>query len=314
MSRDYHRSLRFPGRLAKTIHDRLEENETFSDWVFEACSERLRHASESNKAKFRELQVYGSKTGDGHESAVDRRFDQLLHRRGFATDMAGGGGGELDGDLATVAKVVLTEVQYRRLLPHLQEGLTMEQIAHQEGVAKQAVHTSIRTAKARLVDSKKFRDALVDRAAQTSFEDGVPLVKGHVFLDGTISFERMFEMVAGARPMSADVASCGRLHPTLGRAMRPILTKSQYRRIEMVYARGMSIRQIAEAEDRGKTSIHQSVTEARKRLRSSIPVLRALCQTYTEQSGVEIDADAMVLALTSHSKHERRTEKLRADL
>ncbi len=296
-------SLRIPARMLATIEQRLEDGMTVSAYIRESLSERLRHASESNKSRFRELQVYGSKSGDDHDSAVDRRFDTLLHNNGMATDMAGGGGGEMDPDLASLAKKILTENQYRRLMPHLQDGHTMEQIAHDEGVAKQAVHTSIRTAKRRLLESKEFRGALAERAAGLAYEVGKPIVTGEFFSDGTIPFERMFEMVAGARAMSADVASSGRFHPNLGRAMRPILTKTQYKRLEMSLARSMSLRQIAEHEDCSYSSVRRAILLARRRLRSSVPVLKALCQTYTEQTGVEIDVDAMVSALTGEARH-----------
>ena len=57
--------------------------------------------------------------------------------------------------IATVQKIkdMLTEAQYRRLWLHLVDGLSIEQIAHQEGIAHQTVSECLMRAKEIIINN-----------------------------------------------------------------------------------------------------------------------------------------------------------------
>ena len=291
--------VRLPARLKSMIEDKLGPNEGLSEWMCDAASERLRHAGESHKSRFRELQVYGAKAGDGSDfgNPVERRFEQLIARHGQATDGIGGPG-EIDPEVAGLMRSLLTDIQYRRLEAHLTEpGLTMERLAHREGASKQAIHTSIHSAMDRVLDSPEARALIKRKAEEQSFESGGSMGRDAMAV-GTITFDRMLELVCGDRPVVGEISiDARRFHPLLARAIKPLLTRPQYRRLEAHLVAGMTLRMIADEEDCAASSVVQSIRRARMRLGASPEVMRALCQLYMENTGVELDTEALVAAV-----------------
>lgn len=278
------------------IEEKLGENNTMSEWMCDAASERLRHAGESHKSRFRELQVYGARSGDGSDfgNPVERRFEQLIAKNGQATDGIGGPG-EIDPDVAQLMKALLTDIQYSRLEAHLTEpDITMERLAHREGVSKQAVHTSIHAAMNRVLDSQEARALIKRKATEQSFESGGSMGTAV----GTITFDRMLELVCGGSPVVGEISLDARkFHPVLARAIKPLLTRVQYRRLEAHLVAGMPLRMIADEEDCSSTSVVMAVRRAKMRLGASPDVMRALCQLYMEHTGVELDTEALVAAV-----------------
>ncbi len=292
-------SVRMPSRLKAMIEEKIGENDTMSEWICDAVSERLRHAGESHKSRFRELQVYGAKAGDGSDfgNPVERRFEQLIARHGQATDGIGGPG-ELDPALAVVMQKLLTDVQFRRLEAHLTEpGLTMERLAHREGASKQAIHTSIHAAMKRVLDSEEAKEIIKLKAKEQSFESGGTMGRKAIE-EGEITFGRMLELVAGDRPVVGEISlDARRFHPVLARAIKPLITRSQYRRLEACLVAGMPMRMVADEEDCSLTAVSVAVARARRKLAASPDVMRALCQLYQENTGVELDTEALVAAV-----------------
>jgi len=278
------------------IEEKVGEGDTISEWMCDAASERLRHAGESHKSRFRELQVYGAKAGDGSDfgNPVERRFEQLIARHGQATDGIGGPG-EMDPEVAALMRSLLTDIQYRRLEAHLTEpGLTMERLAHREGASKQAIHTSIHSAMDRVLDSPEARELIQRKATEQSFETGGSMGTAV----GSVSFDRMLELVCGGRPVVGEISLDARkFHPLLARAIKPLLTRVQYRRLEAHLVGGMPLRMIADEEDCSATSVVRAVRRAKMRLGASPEVMRALCQLYQEHTGVELDTEALVAAV-----------------
>jgi len=281
------------------IEEKVGEGDTISEWMCDAASERLRHAGESHKSRFRELQVYGAKAGDGSDfgNPVERRFEQLIARHGQATDGIGGPG-EIDPEVANLMRELLTDIQYRRLEAHLTEpGLTMERLAHREGASKQAIHTSIHSAMDRVLDSPEARDLIKRKATEQSFETGGSMGKDAVAV-GSISFDRMLMLVCGGHPVVGEISmDARRFHPLLARAIKPLLTRVQYRRLEAHLVAGMPLRMIADEQACSATSVQQAVRRAKMRLGASPEVMRALCQLYQEHTGVELDTEALVAAV-----------------
>lgn len=297
-----------PIRTREEIARRLDANSNEADFIREAISEKLRRSADSNKHRFRELQVWGDREGDGDGNAVDRRLDMLIGKNGLVTDYSGGGGA-ISKELSDAMAAILTPTQHRRLIEHLSGEKTMEQIAHADGCAKQAVHTSIKAAKLRIKASPEVLRLLCERGAESSDGTGDGSIQRQVILAGSekMTFDRMLELIAGDRPVLGDlVGKTGRLDPRVARAMKPILTRVQFKRFEMYLIDRLTMRQVAKREGCSVASAHRSIQLARRRLRCSVPVCRALCEVYSEATGVDIDADSIVAAMME--RHVRLTK------
>lgn len=294
--RDVQKSIRLPKRLVRLIESRLDDNTTFTDFVVEAISERVRHAEDGNKSRFRELQIFPARESENGESGnpLERRMEQLLGRNGHAT-ASFSGSSELDPEFDAALKDALTDKQYRRLTLHLTEGLTMEQMAHREGCAKQAIHTSLHAAIAKIRKNKGLEAALMAKVAEQSAEVGGT----YSYEGGGIGFDRMLELVAGGTALRGDfsAAEIGKFHTVLARAMKPILTRKQFRRLEAYMVAGMTMEQIAYEEDCSVNSVSRAIRLAKNKLRGSVPVCRAVVQCYNDTTGAEVDAEPMLAAL-----------------
>jgi predicted DNA-binding protein YlxM (UPF0122 family) len=201
---------------------------------------------------------------------------------------------------------LLTDVQFRRLEAHLTEpGLTMERLAHREGASKQAIHTSIHAAMKRVLDSGRARTLIEREAIEQSFEAGGSMGKRAVE-DGIISFDRMLQIVAGDNPVVGELsADARRFHPLLARAIKPLITREQYRRLEACLVAGMPMRMVADEEDCSLTAVSRAVSRAKNKLAASPDVMRALCQLYQENTGVELDTEALVAAVQARRLDSR---------
>jgi predicted DNA-binding protein YlxM (UPF0122 family) len=281
---------------------RLHEHDTLSDFIIDCISERIRRADDDGKSTFREVQVFPSKSEGGDDSGnpIDRRFEDLIARHGLAT-AASGGHGELDPGFAKVLRKVLTRLQYRRLKMQLTSEITMEKMAHLEGCAKQAIHTSLQAAKARILGSEEVKRYLKDIVMAQSIEGGGSYGK-RAIENGEMSFDRMLQLVAGGTAIVGDISGGdkSKFHRTLAMAMKPIMTAIQFRRFEAYMVGGLSFRQIAFEEDCSVNSVAKSIKYARNRLRASVPVAKALCKLFADTIGSEVNSAAIIAEVQRH--------------
>lgn len=146
-------SVRFPGRMHEEMKAAAAAaNMPLREWLRSSVSYSLRH--KDRVTAYREIQL-APRSG----STIDTMLEWLAGRRGVVADIMHAPSAP-SARIARVLRTELSEEQARRVCYVLLEGRKLEEVAHLEGVSKQAVDQSLKRAYARLQKSDAFIAAL----------------------------------------------------------------------------------------------------------------------------------------------------------